>query len=91
MRILRQDFSYRGQRRNLSLLIDKFFERNPGKFEHKGEVFDVFVKDMLDGNIMPLGRLLEKSFKRPGLHLILSKLAELDSDIEKQREFIESL
>jgi hypothetical protein len=84
-------FVYPEQRKNLNLLVDKIFAKNLDKFKSRDEVFDIFAKAMLDGNIMPLGRLLEKSFARPGRKLILRQLAELDSDIEKQREFIESL
>jgi hypothetical protein len=84
-------FAYIEQRKNLNLLLDKLFAKNSDKFKSRDEVFDIFAKAMLDGNIMPLGRLLEKSFARPGRKLILRQLAELDSDIEKQREFIESL
>ncbi|MEA3272812.1 MAG: hypothetical protein U9P90_04065 [Patescibacteria group bacterium] len=91
VKIMVEDFISKEQRKNLNLLIDKLFEQNPDKFDSRDEVFDIFVKAMLDGNILPLGRLLEKTFGQKDCRLILRKLAELDADIEKQREFIVSL
>lgn len=80
-------FSYGEERENLNLLMDKIVEKNSGKFKNKEEVLMVFAKGMITGNILPLGRLLDRTFGKG----IFRKIGELDKDTQKQKEFINSL
>lgn len=80
-------FSYGEERENLNLLMDKIVEKNSGKFKNKEEVLMVFAKGMITGNILPLGRLLDRTFGKG----IFRKIGELDKDMQKQKEFINSL
>ncbi len=82
-----EEFTYARQRKNLNILIDKLFERNRDYFKNREEIFELFVKGMVTGNILPIGRLIEKTFGNGTFR----KIGELDSKIEDQRRFIESL
>lgn len=80
-------FSKQLERRVFNKLIEKIFERNPGKFKDKEEIFEVFLKGMMTGDILPVGRLVDKTFSKGTLR----KIGELDSDIKMQEEFVDSL
>ena len=68
-------------------MIDKILEKNPDKFQDKEEVFEVFAKGMITGNILPVGRLVERTFGKGTLR----KIGELDQDLRAQEEFVNSL
>lgn len=80
-------FIYPSERKILNILIDKIFEKNTEKFEDREGVFEVFAKSMMTGNILPIGRLIEKTFGSGTLR----RVGELDQDIQKQEEFVNSL
>jgi hypothetical protein len=86
-RITTGGFVYQQERKILNTLIDKIFKRNPEKFREKKEVFEVFAKGIMTGNILPVGKLIEKTFGRGTLRLI----GDLDTDINAQEDFIGSL
>lgn len=63
--------SYEKEREYLNDLIDVILKENKDKFKDRDEVFEIFSKAMMTGNILPLGRLVEKtlgkgSFRRIG-------------------------
>lgn len=80
-------FPYRRERAVLNLLVDKLFERNKDKFKDREEIFEIFAKGAMTGNIMALGRLIEKTFGKGTLR----RLGELGNDIDEQEEFVEFL
>lgn len=82
-----ENFSYQSERKILNTLIDKILERNPGKFQDREEVFEVFARGMITGNILPVGRLIERTFGNGTLR----RIGELDQDIQAQEEFVSSL
>lgn len=86
-KITTEVFTYQSERKILNTLIDKIFERNPDKFQTREEVFDVFAKGMMTGNILPVGRLIERTFGNG----ILRRIGELDQDMRAQEEFVNSL
>jgi hypothetical protein len=69
------------------VLLDKLYEKNTDQFSNREEVFNVFAKAMLTGNILPLGRLVDGTFGRGTLR----KIGELDHDVQALEEFVESL
>ncbi|MSU54784.1 MAG: hypothetical protein EXS48_03080 [Candidatus Staskawiczbacteria bacterium] len=87
IRILTEQFGYNQERAVLNVLINKIFERNQDKFKNKAEVFEVFEKGMITGNILPMGRLIENTFSNGTLR----KIGELDENIEAQKDFVNSL
>lgn len=86
-KIKTEKFSYARERRNLNVLIDKLFERNRERFKNREEVFELFVEGMVTGNILPVGKLIEKTFGNGTFR----KIGEMDDDVDKQAEFIDSL
>lgn len=68
-------------------MIDKILERNSEKFQDREEIFEVFAKGMMTGNILPVGRLIEKTFGNGTLR----RIGELDQDIKAQEDFVSSL
>jgi len=82
-----EGFTYQPERKILNILIDKILERNSDKFQDREEVFEVFAKGMMTGNILPIGRLVDLTFGKGTLRSI----GELDSNINLQQEFVNSL
>ncbi len=80
-------FSYQPERKVLNTLIDKIFKRNSGQFQDRDEIFDVFAKAMITGNILPMARLIENTFGVGTLRTI----SNLDHDIEAQTIFVDTL
>jgi hypothetical protein len=60
--ILTKAFTYAKERWALNTLINKLFERNRKNFKNTDEVFEVFEKGMMTGNILPIGRLVDGTF-----------------------------
>ncbi len=85
--IFAEKFGYPELRKILNILIDKLFERNPGEFKDREEVFEVFAKGMMTGNILPVGKLIESTFGNGTLR----KIGELDNDVKAQEEFVNAL
>lgn len=86
-RMIAEAFTYPDERKILNTLIDKIFVRNPEKFKDREEVFEVFCKSMITGNLLPMGRLIDNTFS----HGTLRKIGELDQNIGEQEEFVNSL
>ncbi len=80
-------FTYPSERKILNILIEKILARNSDKFKNKDEVFEVFEKAMITGQILPVGRLIDETFG-PGT---LRRIGELDEDIQAQRELVDKL
>ena len=87
VRFVRETFSYHQERNMLYALIDKLFERNKERFADNGDVFDVFARAAMTGNILPMGKLIDETFGRGTLR----KIGNFDGDKDRQKEFIDSL
>ncbi len=87
IKIHTEAFTYKQERKILYTLVDKIFKKNVCKFQDKEEVFEVFFKGMITGNILPLGRIVDETFGSGTLR----QIGELDYDIEAQKKFVESL
>ncbi len=87
VKISTESFTYKQERKVLNMLIDKILERNPEKFQDREEVFEIFAKGMMTGNILPVGRLIERTFGKGALRGI----GELDHDVEAQESFVATL
>lgn len=85
--IVRDKFTYARERKILSILTDKILAKNSKNFKNKEEVFEIFAKGMVTGNILPVGRMIDGTFGAGTLR----KIAELDKDIDAQENFVKSL
>ena len=86
-KITTEGFTYKTERKILNMLIDKILERNSDKFQDREEVFEVFAKGMMTGNILPVGRLIEKTFGNGTLR----RIGDLDQNMKEQENFVNSL
>lgn len=86
-RIVIENFNYEEERKLLSTLMDKLLEKNRDKFQSLGEIFEVFARALMTGNILPLGRVVDGTFG----HGTLRSIGELDHDISAQAGFVNSL
>jgi len=77
----------RQERKILNTLIDKIYQNNINKFDTKNKIFDLFVKAVMTGNILPLGQLVDKVFGRG----TFKKIALLENNIKQQEEFVDNL
>lgn len=80
-------FSYERERSILRTLLEKIVERNPDSFASPDDVFGMFVRAMLTGNIIPIGRLIDGTFGSGTFR----KIGELDDDIDGQESYVQSL
>lgn len=53
---------YKTERKKLNDLIKELYEKNREEFESEEDVFNIFAKASMSGNILPLARLIEKTF-----------------------------
>jgi hypothetical protein len=82
------NFTYKAQRKNLNTIITKIFYRNFGDFKDKEEIFDMFAKAVMTGNILPIGKLIDNTFGEGTIR----KIGELDGCLDEEQEaFIDSL
>lgn len=80
-------FSYREERLALNSLINKLFNKNKENFKDQDEVFEIFEKGMITGNILPIGRLIDGTFGKGTFR----KIGESDKDLEVWKKIINSL
>ncbi len=74
VKINTKTLTYKKQRRMLNSLIDKVWKSHKEEFKDKDEVFDVFAKAYVTGNMLPVGRLIEDTFGKGSFR----KIGELD-------------
>lgn len=55
-------FHYSKQRETFKKLIEELYDRNKIDFDSEDDVLALFIKGGFDGNIMPVARLVEKTF-----------------------------
>lgn len=87
LEISTENFTYRQERQILHILIDALYTKNPDMFQDREEVFEIFAKGMITGNILPVGRLIDTTFGKGTFR----RIGDLDKDIQKQEEFVRSL
>lgn len=55
-------FADQPERKMLNDLMDKILQKNPGKFQDREAIFQVFAAGLMTGNILPVGRLIKSTF-----------------------------
>ncbi len=68
-------YSYPKWREALNIIIDELFERNKDKFSSREEIFNLFADAHFSGKLLPLARLLEKSYSK-GFFRFLSEISK---------------
>lgn len=80
-------FSFQREREVLNNLLDKLYEQNREDFRDREEIFELFTKSMLSGNLLPIGKLIDRAFGKGTFR----KIGELDDNIEEQSKFVQNL
>lgn len=76
--------TYPEERGQLNKIIDELWERNKDKYHSREDIFNLFVNAMLHGQLLPLARLVEKSYSKGILRYFGEKSAkEIGADKEK--------
>lgn len=57
-----EEYSWKKERDELYKLVDDLFEKNKSRFSSREEVFDVFARAVMTGRLLPVARLIEKTF-----------------------------
>ena len=86
-RVNTQSFTKKQERRILNTLLRKLQERSQGKFKDQEGLFELFASSMLTGNIMTLGKLIDRTFGKG----TFKKIGELDDEIDEQEAYVNSL
>lgn len=81
------NFTYSTEREALETLVDKIFFRHVEEFDSSEDVFEVFAKGMMTGNILPLGKLIDKTF---GVGTY-RRIGEIEFDGDAFKEIIDQL
>ncbi len=58
------NFSYPKERKQLNELIDELFEKNRDQFQNREEVFMLFARGTMAGELKPIAQLIDKTFGR---------------------------
>jgi len=72
--------------RLLDVLSNKLFEKNQDKFQSESEVKEIFRKSRFTGDLLELGRLIDKTFGKGTFR----KIGEINDD-KQARKFIKNL
>lgn len=83
------NFGYFWHRKVLNLLVSNIYENNKDKFASPDEVLlDVFVKAHFTGRMLPMARLIKKSFDKTAFE-ILGMMTDEDESAIRTLEFLQ--
>jgi hypothetical protein len=53
--------AYVKETQKLNNLVDELYEKNSDQFTSREDVFNLFIQAVITGNVLPVGRIIEKS------------------------------
>jgi len=65
-----EDFSYRAQRKVLKYVCEEIKKQYPEQFKDSSEVYKLFLKVHFTGQLLPIARLMEKTFGEGSFRLL---------------------
>jgi len=65
-----EDFSYRAQRKVLKYVCEEIKKQYPEQFKDASEVYKLFLKAHFTGQLLPIARLMEKTFGEGSFRLL---------------------
>lgn len=63
-------YTYDEERKSLNNLIDDLYEKNKSDFSVREEVFNIFAKAVMTGRLLPVARLIEKTYGKDSFRKI---------------------
>jgi len=70
-------YPYHEERQQFNSMVDELFEKNKDDFESREEVFRLFAEATVSGRLLPVARLIEKTFGKGSFRLISKKSADM--------------
>ena len=75
--------SYRSERERLYTMLEEIQKANSEEFKSTDEVFNVFARAQLSGRLLPLARLIEKTYGK-GSFRKLGKETSIQNDHDQE-------
>lgn len=69
-------YSYPEARAKFNSLVDKLYEKNKSEYTSREQIFDLFVKATMTGKLLPVARLIEKTFGKGSFRMIGERSAD---------------
>jgi hypothetical protein len=69
-------YPYHKDRQQLNSLVDKLYEKNKEDFDSREDVFKLFAKATVAGKLLPVARLIEKTFGKGSFRMIGERSAD---------------
>lgn len=60
--VLLRTYSYRDEREKLNQLVNDLYKKNKNEFQSPEDVFTLLAKAVLNGQLLPIARLIEKTY-----------------------------
>lgn len=75
--VILRTYSYHDEREKLNQLVNDLYERNRSEFQSSEDVFTLFAKAALNGRLLPIARLIEKTYGKGSFRGLGEKTAQL--------------
>lgn len=85
--LISESFTHEAERDFLSSLVDRLYQKNLTEFNSQEEIFDLFAKAALSGNLLRIGKLIDRTFGRG----TFCKIGEMGNDQSVQKEMFDLL
>lgn len=72
-------YPYHDARINFNSLVDELYEKNKSEFKSREQVFSIFAEATITGRLLPIARLIEKTFGRGSFRIIGERSADKQS------------
>lgn len=63
-------YPYFNERKEFNFMVDEIFNKNPSDFESREDVFNVFARATITGRLLPVARLIEKTFGKGSFRIV---------------------
>jgi len=85
--LVAESFSYKKERDFLYLLIGRIYQENIEDFKDIEEIFDLFAQAALTGNLLSIGKLIDKTFGAGTFR----KIGEMGNNLNVDKEIFDSI
>ena len=69
-------YAYHDERQQFNLLVNELYEKNESDFESHEQIFNLFAEATLMGRLLPIARLIEKTFGKGSFRMIGERSAD---------------
>lgn len=69
-------YPYHEERQQFNSLVNSLYEKNKGDFDSREDVFKLFAEATLNGRLLPIARLIEKTFGKGSFRMIGERSAD---------------